>query len=284
MKKLILSGCLLFLLVVLNAQQTESEKIYRLTHNQLTAGLSAIDIRDPYLSILNYSGVGLRVENLAERFFKGNDPHWSSYNRLSGIASFGVNPTSTSSMIYMSGNAAWGVQYHYREINRLVLTGGANIDGTLGFRLAGRNINNEENVELATNLNVRIGARYLIPTKRRTMVFRAQLESPLLGFMFVPMPGLSYYEMSFSEEFKKMILFSNFNNKQGLQQRYALDIPFKHSTWTFGMRSNILLFTAHDQVNSFRERGYFIGFSYDLIRLSGRRHTWPESFISPQFL
>lgn len=284
MKKLIFTGYFLFLFFGISAQESGSEKQFRLTHNQFTAGLSALEIRDPYLSMLNYTGVGFRIENLAERFFKGNDPHWSIYNRLSGIASLSANPTSTSYMVYMSGNAALGAQYHYREIKRLVLTAGANVDGTMGFRLAGRNINNEENFELATNLNLRVGVKYLIPTKRRTMVFRAQLESPLMGFMFVPMPGLSYYEMSFSDEFKKMILFSSFNNKQGLQQRYALDIPFKYSTWTFGFRSNVLKFTAHEQVNSYREDGFFVGFSYDLIRVGGRLRTWPDSFISPQFL
>ncbi len=275
----------LFFTINLNLLQAQSlsNELYPLTNIYHQFGLSAVQLLDPYLSMLNYSGVGMRMEYSASRYFNPENIDLSSYNRISGLAALTVNPRSTASVIYMGGNAAWGMQYHYSEIENFVLLAGGNVDLDFAYKMNSRNVNNPVNIDLSTNLNAMIGARYFYPTRRRKLQYNAAIEFPVIGCMFVPFPGLSYYEMSQSKKFAEAIHFTSFHNKQGIKQSYSIDVPFKRSTWSFGTRMHELKYVADGQLYSFLEYSFFVGITYDQIRFSGRRVQVPQIFISPRY-
>lgn len=279
--------CLLFILMVsgvMNASaQTEQKKLFALTNVYHYAGITALKMTDPYLSLLEYSGVGLRYECKVSRFFKPENPQLASIARISGIVAQTVNPRSTASITWVGANASWGVQYYYRQFEDILLLGGANVDADFAYKMNSRNVNNPINIDLAANLNLTLGGSYYIHTKNRILQLNAGFEFPLMGCMFVPYPGFSYYEMYSTKSYMEAVHFSFLHNKQGLKQFFSIDVPFKHSTWTFGVRKYDMKYKADEQVYSYSDFTFMVGVTYDRIEFSGRKTNIPEFFISPRY-
>lgn len=262
--------------------QSDAEKLYLTNLNQ-RFGFSAIEFTDPYMSSLNYVGLGMTYENDATRFFKSDNPVLSHTGKISGILGLTVNPESTASAGYLAGDISWGVQYHYREFEDLLLLGGANINGDLRYKLNSRNVNNPVSLGASTNLNLTLGGKYFLRSKKRVFELNFMWEAPVIGCMFVVPQGMTLYEFSKSLDFSKVLHLTHLQNKQGLKQQYSIEIPFRHSTWTFGIDVDRLKYQADEQVYSIKETGIFVGVSYDLYRFAGRRIQAPDNFISPNF-
>ncbi|MEA4935712.1 MAG: hypothetical protein VB102_03615 [Paludibacter sp.] len=263
--------------------QTKQRELYALTNVYHHAGFVALKITDPYLSVLEYSGVGFQYESTASRFFNPANPVLASSARISGLAAMTVNPRSTASVTWLGANVSWGVQYYYRNFEDVLLLGGANVDVDFAYKMNSRNVNNPINIDLATNLNLTLGGRYYIHTKNRILQLNAGVEFPVMGCMFVPYPGFSYYEMYSTKMYMDAVHFSSLHNKQGLKQFFSIDIPFRYSTWSFGVGKNDLKYTADSQVYSYSDFTFVIGISYDMIGFSGRKANVPDFFISPRY-
>lgn len=267
--------------LVVNAQE-EKEDLFSLTNVKHYAGIAAIGLVDPYLSVMDYSGVGIRYEYNEGRFFDPQNPVLASNGRVTGIVALTINPQSTASVSFMGANASWGMQYYYRKFENILLLGGANVDVNFAYKMNSRNVNNPVNIDLATNLNLTIGGRYYIQTKKRIMQLNVGFELPVIGCMFVPYPGFSYYEMYSTSNYAEAIHFSSLHNKQGMLQYYTIDIPFKHLTWSFGIRKHNFKYKADSQIHSYSEFAFLTGITYDMIKFSGRKVKVPEIFISPK--
>lgn len=276
--------CILMVSGILNVNaQTGQKKMFALTNVYHYAGITALTMTDPYLSLLEYSGVGVRYESTASRFFNPEKPQLASIARVSGIAARTVNPRSTASVTWVGANASWGVQYYYRQFEDILLLGGANVDADFAYKMNSRNVNNPINIDLATNLNLTLGGRYYIHTKNRILQLNAGFEFPLMGCMFVPYPGFSYYEMYSTKGYMEAVHFSSLHNKQGLKQFFSIDVPFRDFTWTFGVRKYDLKYKADGQVYSYSDFTFMTGVTYDMIEFSGRKTNVPEFFISPRY-
>lgn len=280
MKKEFVLFILMCIIISTNAQIDEQKPV-ALTNVTHHTGVSVVELVDPYLSILNYTGLGLRFEYTDSKYFNPADPKFTSYSRITGLAAAVKNPQSTAGITYVGGNAALGALYEYRDLNNLILHAGGNVDIDFAYKMNSRNVNNPVNIDLATNLNAMLGVRYNIATRKRMLKLKANLEFPLIGCMFVPYPGLSYYEMYSSGAYGEAIHFSSLHNKQGLKEQISIDIPFKKSTCSFGVRMHQLKYQAADQPYSFNEFSIFVGINYDIVRFSGRKVKMPEYYISP---
>lgn len=280
MKAKVMLFILMCIITGISAQMTEQKPV-ALTNVTHHAGVSVVEMVDPYLSILNYTGLGMRFEYTDSRYFNPANQKLTSYSRIAGLAAAVRNPQATAGITYMGGNAALGALYEYRDINNLVLLAGGNVDVDFAYKMNSRNVNNPVNIDLATNLNAMLGVRYNIATRKRMLKLKANFEFPLIGCMFVPYPGLSYYEMYSSGDYGEAIHFSSFHNRQGLKEQISIDVPFKYSTWSFGARMHQLKYQAGDQPYSFNEFSIFVGINYDIVRFAGRKVKLPDYYISP---
>jgi hypothetical protein len=280
MKKLFPAVFLVLLTVTLQAQQEQS---YLLTNVHHQWGPSMVQFKDPYLSILDYQGIGMRLVANYSRFFNAENNRLSHTSRFSGMGALTVNPESTASVIYMGGTGSWGMQYHLRPGKNLMLTAGGNLEGEFGYRMNSRNVNNPVNFDLATNLNGTFSARYFIHTRKRVMELHASYEFPLMGMMMVLPPGMLFYELSNSGNFASVLHPSGLKNRQGLRQTYRIDIPLSRSTWSFGLRSNMLRYQVNNHIYGMDEVGVFMGITYDNYRFAGRKRPAPANFVSPKY-
>jgi hypothetical protein len=279
MKKRILILYLIFVCTTLWAGNPEDKK-YLLTTNLNSVGFSTISMTDPYLSPTNYSGIGLNYSHEDRRFFNPENTTLSMQDKLVLSSGLMLNPIGNSALTYLGFNYGWGINYSFRLRKDIRVLGGGLWDVDFGFKYMARNINNPANVDLATNLNLTGLLQYDIQTRRRTMKLEMALQSPILGCMYVPLGGASYYDMFELGSFTSAIHASTLFNKRGLLQTYAISIPFNQVVWRFGLRFNNLIYKANDMVFTKNEYSLLIGTTFDAIHFGGRKKTAPQNFIS----
>lgn len=243
------------------------------------AGISWVEINDPYLSSLQYSGIGFRVEMQEQRYLQPTDDRFSMVNRLTGLAAITTNPASTAQIETVAGAYALGIRYHYRPFEKWVILMGGNVEGEFGVRVNSRNVNNPVNLDIAGNLNATLGASYLLPTRRRTLKFDAQAEMPLVGVMFVPYPGLSYYELYLSKQLSEAIFLSSLHNRQGGKLALSVEVPFRRSTLHAGWRYTELKYKGSGPVFAISGHSFMVGITYDVVRSSGRQTRFPANYV-----
>jgi hypothetical protein len=299
-------GFLIFIVVIfgsglVQAQQSDS-LLYPLSTINHRAGISFLELHDPYLSSLSYSGMGIRMEIAEQRFMRADRwpstllrhpktechlsasvPRFSTLLRLSGSAAKTMNPASTAAVNYIGGNLTWGMHYHYRKIENMTVLVGAAADGEFGMKQNTRNINNPVNMDIAFNINAMLGVRYFMQTKKRIIQFSGAYEMPLAGMMFVPYPGLSYYELYTSRRIGEALFFSSLHNRQGNKLAVSVDFPFRTTTLHAGWRFQHLKYQGSGPVFVRDEHALMLGITYDIFRSSGRRSRFPSNYIRSMY-
>ena len=245
-----------------------------------TFGLSTINLTDPYLSPLTYSGLGLMSQFENRRLLKLENNNISTQSKLNLMGSLALNPTNTASMLYFGANYGWGLHYHFGPLEQLQLLAGGLIDIDFGFKNIPRNVNNPVNVDLATNLNLSGLAIYNIQTRKRLLKLQLSAQSPIFGYMFVPKVGSSYFEMFSLWNLTGATHITSIHNKRGINGTFSIDVPFNYSTWRLGFRYENLKYSANDLVFKKNEISLLIGTTFDVAKFSGRKNLAPKNFIN----
>lgn len=280
MRNFVVSFFILFIVVSsLTAQENDTEKKYALKTTNTSFGLSALNLTDNYLSPLPYSGIGLRINSETSKLLSPDSKTLSTMLRLKLEAGTTTNPPHTASMLFLGLSGAWGMHYHFYPVTNLqILTGGL-WDIDLGLKGNLRNVNNPFNMDLSTNLNLSAIIIYDIPTTKRTYRLQAAFDSPFIGCMFVPELGSSYYEIFSLKASGNFVHFSSFYNKLGLRQNYSVEIPFKNSTWRFGVGWDLLKYSTNDMIFKRNNLFVFFGYTREFFRFS-KKNPAPQNFIS----
>ena len=273
-----------FLLIVTSEvfSQPNNDSKYLLINANDRIGFSLLDLTDPYLSPLTYSGFGLNYEHSSAQFFSLDNNRLSKEGRFNGWGGLAVNPQYSASMLYAGAKYSWGMFYHLSILPQFNIKVGGNADIDFGYKNLARNVNNPVNVDLAVNLNFAAKASYAIPIRRRTIMINYELESPLMGCMFVPLGGASYFEMFQLGSLTNSVHFSSLHNKLGFTNQLSLAYPFKHSTWQIGVKSSELKYQANNMLFKRNMYSINIGFKYDLTVFSGRLNAASKKFIGPE--
>lgn len=279
MKKYVLVSLAVFLSSVISAQNPDDQK-HLLTSKTNTFGLATFHFTDPYLSPLTYSGSGFDFNHESRRFLSLRTTNISIQNKFYLATGITHNPAKTGSMLYFGANYSLGMHYHFRPAKELQLLAGGSWDVDFGFKDLTRNVNNPVNLDMATNLNLSGVAKYDFPLFRRTLRLQLAVETPVLGWLFVPTAGASYYEMFELGNHSNITHFSSIINKRGLNPKLTVDVPFARSTWRFGLSYQALKYKANDMVFKRNTFSLLVGTTMDVISFSGRKKQAPRNFIS----
>ena len=159
---------------------------------------------DTYLSPLTYRGTELRftsqtVHNRKERNWTHTLTHGLRLARES---------TQTHDAVRLEGGYDFSYSWQRKIVNRtvgywgrLMVTAGAGVDATVGFRYNAQNSNNPAQAEAAVCFTPAMAADwrfFLVSPKsgrRHTLGLRYEAAVPLVGMMFSPAFGPSYYEI-----------------------------------------------------------------------------------------
>ena len=269
-----------FIVLSFTFAQADSTKQYLLTTSTENISLTTVDLLDPYLSPLVYTGVGVGYQHSDMKYFKKYVGKMSHESRFSILAANTYNPQYSSSMNYVGGQYQWGMHYHFRPLEGLHLLAGGNAGALMAVKSNERNVNNPVNMDAALDLGFSGIANYDFSLLRKKFRLSFQLEFPLLGMMYVPMQGASYYEMFTGGDLSNTLHFSSLHNRLARTSGLKLEIPTKNSTWHVGISTSKLKYEANDMFFKQNNYNFNVGYTYDLYIFRGRKNLPPHNFIS----
>lgn len=248
---------LLFLSFVSAFAQTELEPVpdRAPVSKAILLGIGRTNQLDTYLSPMEYKGLQVSFMLQSERMTKLAKRRISFQSTFQGVFTHTDNPAETAS--YTGGRLAYdaGWHYHYSPLNNLDLRGGALVGADVGFLYNSRNGNNPAQGNFSLDLSLSAGAAYTFSIKKLPMKVTYQADLPIIGIMFSPEFGESYFEIS-KNGVGHDIICAQPGNALSLRQLLMMDFCLKRITLRIGYlcdirQSNARSLKYHDTSHSF---------------------------------
>ncbi len=206
--------------------------------NAFTVAVGRTHQQDTYLSPLEYSGPQLTLMHEAMRMTHRAQGRLSFQSLLQGTFSYAENRPGTASD--WGGRLAYdaGWHYHWQPLPSLRIMAGGQAGTDFGFLYNDRNGNNPAQGRLSLDIAASVGGFYTFRLLRRQFTLRYQADAPLLGCMFSPQYGQSYYELSQGNR-DHNVRPTWPVNAPCLRQTLTLDIPFRRHSLRVGYLSDI---------------------------------------------
>lgn len=219
---------------------------------------------DTYLSPMEYSGTQISFLAQSERMTHLAQQHISFQSTFHGAFTSSDNPAETAS--YLGARLAYdaGWHYHYSPLKNLDLKGGALIGTDLGFLYNDRNGNNPAQAHFSLDLSLSAGAAYTFNLWRLPVRASYQVDLPMLGIMFSPEFGESYYEIS-QQGVGHDILCAHPGNALSLRQMLMVDFCLKRIT----LRAGYLCDIRQQNARSLKYHDISHSFMFGIVRYFG---------------
>ena len=200
-------------------------------------GVTLLNNLDTYLSNYNHKGLGLNYAHEVFRNAHTGNYQWKYqriFNATVGYAIQGSNLQYTA-----LASQSWGGYQPFKVAKGLTLLAGAQIqlEGGALYNPAGGN--NPAAAKLRTALAASGMAIYHFPVRRSEWIARYQVDIPLVGAMFAPEFGQSYYEIFGLGHAKNIVAFTHPGNNPSWRHTLSLDIPIKGTTLRIAYVSDI---------------------------------------------
>ena len=245
-RKFILLFVSVLSLHVFSQETSNTNAVKKLTQSISMIGYSSIFQHDGYLSPLNYEGFNVHYQN--EWWL----PYFVNMERMTQLIKFklnggrSINEAYSNVMYHATADLAWGAHYHYSLLlSRLDYLIGGTCSLNVAGKMVGRNVNNPGSVDCSMNLNFSTGLQYNFRLFKQQFRVRYMMQTPLLGCMFVPELGASYYEMFDLFHLKNAFHFSSIHNMNAINENLFLDMRFKRSSWRIGVDRSFASWSAN---------------------------------------
>lgn len=197
-------------------------------------GLGRTNLLDTYLSPQNYYGTDLRY--VAHKISEKDSTNLQHRQLFTGEISL-TKPKSEdgkqiSGMVYYSYAWLWPILNTHIANGKFRMHAGGAVDVMLGFIYNTRNGNNPAQAKLALNLSPVINADYHIPNTK--LVLNYEASAPLVGLMFSPNYGQSYYEIFSRGNYDHNIVPTTIGATPTLRHLLTLDFPLFNKTFRVG--------------------------------------------------
>ena len=245
MKRSLLQVFLLLLSVSALAQaEYEAVPDRSPTASAFLLGIGGTNQLDTYLSPMEYTGLQVSFMTQSERLTRLANRHISFQSTFFGAYTNTDNPAGTASYIggRLAYDAAW--HYNYSPFRNFNLKGGAMIGTDLGFLYNDRNSNNPAQGLFSIDLSLSAGADYSFSIWKLPIQAHYQADLPMVGMMFCPEFGESYYEIS-QNGVGHDILCAHPGNALSFRQMLTLDFCLKRITLRVGYLCDIRQRNAH---------------------------------------
>lgn len=222
------------------AEQTELEPVPKRspTARTLLFGVGRTNQFDTYLSPMEYTGLQVSFLIGSERMTRMAKHHISFQSTFFGAYTSTENPAGTAD--YIGGRLAYdaGWHYNYSPLSNLNLKGGLLVGTDLGFLYNSRNGNNPAQGRFSIDLSLSAGADYSFSLRRLPMQVHYQADLPMIGLMFSPEFGESYYEIS-QQGVGHDIICAHPGNALSLRQFLTMDFCLRRITLRIGYLCDI---------------------------------------------
>ena len=168
---------------------------------------------------------------------------------------------------YLSPQEYKGIEFRIsRETMRMTTLGG-------GFVYNLRNTNNPASARAYINLDASGMAIWHTKIKNYPLALRYQVNLPVIGVMFSPHYGQSYYEIFTLGHASGVVRFTSLHNQPALRQMLSVDFPIRYTK----MRLSYLCDLQQSKLNGIKTHTYsqvfMVGFVHDLFRIRNKNGT-----------
>ena len=228
LKSAILAGCLLLCSGKAQAQlpaEAEGLEQSRLVTRATMYGVGFTNVFDTYLSPQEYKGIDFRFSRESMRMTKWADGKLSLQSFFQADLGYTHNKVDNNNTFSALANWNYGLHYNFHiTSNFKLLAGGlANLNGGFVYNL--RNTNNPASARAYINLDASGMAIWDLKIKNYPLTLRYQVNLPLMGVMFSPHYGQSYYEIFSLGNSSGVVKFTALHNQPSLRQMLTVDFP-----------------------------------------------------------
>jgi hypothetical protein len=246
------------------AQSDTIPRLQEVTNTQML-GFGASEVLDTYLSPEKYSGPELRYISHTVRQRTGSP--WRRYLIHEGNVSTNEDRSGDGTTLAALYDFRYAVHRSWQLAGgRLQLEAGGMINPGLGVLNNTRNTNNPAQAKARLNIGPSVAAAFRFPLFRRQAVVRYEAYAPLLGVMFSPNYGQSYYEIFTRGNYDHNVVPTTVGCAPVLRHQLTLDIALRR----FALRVGYMGDMQQASVNNLKYHSYshlfLIGFVRSLYR------------------
>lgn len=207
-----------------------AQQAARTTEHALSIGAGLTNAFDAYLSPLEYTGAELRLQRETLRQTTKMDGKLYVQTLLNLHASYSENPAKNANMY--EGLLSWDLNYLYKmELSpRLTFLAGGALDLNAGAIYNERNSNNPAQAKVSGHIAATGLFLYQFRLFKKEGLLRYQASVPLMGALFSPEYGESYYEIFGLNHKGHHICLATPFNALSLRQTLSVDFPIKKTT------------------------------------------------------
>lgn len=268
-----LIGCILFALCVELRAQSDTLQAHRYITRATMYGVGVTNVFDTYLSPQEYKGIDFRISHESIRMTKLFDGNVSAQNFFQADIGYSHNRADNNNTFSGLVNWTYGLHYQFRLTDNFKLLAGGLFDVNGGFVYNLRNTNNPASARAYVNFDASGMAIWHVNIKRYPMVLRYQANLPVLGLMFSPHYGQSYYEIFSLGNSSGVVQFTSLHNQPSLRQMFSIDFPMGYAK----MRVSYVADLQQSNVNNIKAHTYshvfMVGFVRDMFRVCNKKGT-----------
>ena len=258
---------IIYTLLVLTASAAELEDTLqhhvsteaRAVERMYLFGIGTSNQLDTYLTPLEYSGIQGSFLTRINRQTRWADGHVHYQGTFLGA--FSHTRDARKHGEEWGGHVGYTAGWHYvwEMPHRWTLKAGGLLGADAGFLYNMRNSNNPAQGRFRIDVIASLGAGYTWIIRQRKIRFNYQADIPLLGVMFSPQFGQSYYELSLGNR-DHNVCCAWPGNGFNLRQTLLVEYPFRY----FSLQAGYLWDVRQSHVNNIKmhdiSHSFLIGF------------------------
>lgn len=231
----ILTAFTMFLILPEAAFGQVSDTIHcnKIVTNAQMIGLGGVQILDTYLSPEVYTGTEFLYNSHTVREKDGS----CLVHTLQHQGSFSYSNNRADNSNYVAGAYSFTYGLHYKWAflgGRMNVRAGAQAEVYAGFLYNTRNGNNPAQARLSLNVSPSAAVSYRFRIWNVPFCAQYEASAPLVGVMFSPNYGQSYYEIFTQGNYDHNIVPTTFGSTPCLRNMLTLDFTLKRTTLRIG--------------------------------------------------
>ena len=196
-------------------------------------GIGSTNILDTYISPEKYSGTELRIITQSHRQWLKR-PAWNSQSTFSVSFQNAAQRADNSNELGGLITVAHAIRHAWQPSDTWRIEAGGQAEGGLGFLYNTRNANNPAQARAYLHIGPDVMSLWRFPLFRKQSFLRYELSAPLLGLMFSPNYGQSYYEIFSRGNYDHNIVPTTPICAPSLRQQLTLDVTIKRFIFRIG--------------------------------------------------